>query len=139
MPTAGPGEAHDQPGKVLVVEDNEINQLVAVGVLNQYGYPVDVANNGQEALAKTAETDYELILMDVLMPVMDGYDTTRELRRREGGTRHIPIVAMTAIAQQADRDRCLEAGMDDYIAKPFTPADLAAVLARWLPPPGNRR
>ncbi len=118
-------------GLVLVAEDNELNQMVAVGVLRQQGYETAVASDGAQAVAMASERPYDVILMDAIMPVMDGLDATRELRRREGDAHHTPIIAMTASAQTEDRDRCLAAGMDDYIAKPFTPEALAAMLSRW--------
>jgi CheY-like chemotaxis protein len=116
---------------VLLVEDNEINRMVADGILGRLGYPHDVAVDGVEALRMTADRDYAAILMDCQMPRMDGYTATGELRRREAGRRHTPIIAMTASVQLSDHERCLEAGMDDYLGKPVDPADLEAALLRW--------
>jgi CheY-like chemotaxis protein len=119
---------------ILLVEDNLINQKVAMHQLNQMGYVVDVAANGQEALDALATVSYALVLMDCQMPLMDGFEATRRIRQAEqssGG--HIQIVAMTANAMQGDRERCLEAGMDDYLAKPIRRELLAAMLAQRLP------
>jgi len=117
---------------VLVVEDNELNREVARGMLEQLGHRVDVVGGGREALAALRCARYGAVLMDCQMPDMDGFDTTAEIRRRESGGHRTPIIAMTASAMQGDRDRCLRAGMDDYLPKPIYIEDLAAVLARWL-------
>jgi two-component system sensor histidine kinase/response regulator len=120
--------------RVLVVEDNSVNQRVAVALLARAGFATEVANNGNEALAALARIPFDLVLMDCQMPVMDGLEATRQLRSREqrsGG--HIPVIAMTASAMEGDRERCLAAGMDDYLAKPVISAELYAKLARWLP------
>ncbi|MCW2502802.1 MAG: putative multi-sensor signal transduction histidine kinase [Actinomycetia bacterium] len=119
--------------RILLVEDNEINQLVATGILGQLGYTPDIACDGIEALELTARTDYDVVLMDCQMPRMDGFTATAELRLRdaERGRRHTPIIALTASALVADRDRCLAAGMDDYVTKPVDSAELQAALARW--------
>jgi two-component system sensor histidine kinase/response regulator len=121
---------------VLVVKDNPVNRKVAVATLEQMGFRADVASDGAAAVAATAvdeagRSPYSVVLMDCHMPVMDGYEATAEIRRREGAGRHVPIVAMTASAMERDRERCLAAGMDDYVSKPLRASDLAAVLSRW--------
>ncbi|HYI52860.1 MAG TPA: response regulator [Microlunatus sp.] len=128
-----PTELH-QPGRgrVLVVEDNAINQLVARGLLSRLGFEADLAANGQEALTALDRTAYAAVLMDCQMPVMDGYTATAEIRRREGGSRHIPIIAMTAGALAGDEERCLAAGMDAYLPKPINSTHLETVLTRWV-------
>jgi PAS domain S-box-containing protein len=118
--------------KILLVEDNPINQKLAIALLQKAGYQVEVAENGLQAVEKVIHQSYDAILMDVQMPDMDGYEATRLIRQREGATRHIPIIAMTAHAMQGDRERCLAAGMDDYISKPIKPEILFATLERWL-------
>ncbi|MEA2685492.1 MAG: hypothetical protein QOE93_687, partial [Actinomycetota bacterium] len=120
-------------GHVLVVEDNANNQLVAMGILRHLGYRADVAANGFEALAALDRTSYDAILMDCQMPEMDGFTATGEIRLRQGTDCHTPVIAMTAGASDADRERCLDAGMDDFLAKPVRPGDVEAVLARWVP------
>jgi two-component system, sensor histidine kinase and response regulator len=120
-------------GRVLVVEDNVLNQVVAVGMLNRLGCDADVVDNGRDAVAAATRGGYGVVLMDCRLPGLDGYQATAEIRRREAAGRHVPIVAMTASASQEDRERCLAAGMDDHVAKPVLVGDLDAVLARWLP------
>jgi CheY-like chemotaxis protein/HPt (histidine-containing phosphotransfer) domain-containing protein len=119
---------------ILVVEDNPINQQVACGWLRKLGYRADVAANGFEALEALERIAYAAVLMDCQMPEMDGFQATAELRRREDTT-HTPVIAMTANVMQGDRERCLEAGMDDYVPKPVRLEDLEAALRRWLPTP----
>ena len=122
-------------GHVLLVEDNLTNQKVAVGILKKFGVAVDVASNGQEAIFALEAHPYDLVLMDVQMPVMDGFEATRKIRTTSSSTFNprIPIVAMTAHAQQSDQAKCLEVGMDDYLSKPVNPRELAETLRRWLP------
>jgi signal transduction histidine kinase/FixJ family two-component response regulator len=127
--TAGPNGA-----LVLVVEDSPVNRVVAVSVLERCGYHVHVVNDGREALQALSMQRYDAVLMDCQMPDIDGYEATQELRRRErGGTDHTPVIAMTAHAMLGDRERCLEAGMDDYVSKPVRSQVLAEVLQRWIP------
>ncbi|MFZ0157562.1 MAG: response regulator, partial [Kineosporiaceae bacterium] len=121
-------------GRVLVVEDNEINQTVAVGILERLGYTVDLAVDGVDALEQVGRHPYQAVLMDCHMPRMDGYTATIELRKRPD-VQHIPIIAMTANAMREDRERCLEVGMDDYLSKPIRARDVDATLARWMDRP----
>jgi two-component system sensor histidine kinase/response regulator len=119
--------------RILLVEDNELNQEVAAGLLVEAGFLVDVAENGRVALEKARAAAYDLVLMDIQMPVMDGVTATLELRRTKGST-ELPIVAMTASVMQQDRDSCLAAGMNDFIAKPIDPEDLWSKLLAWIKP-----
>jgi CheY-like chemotaxis protein/HPt (histidine-containing phosphotransfer) domain-containing protein len=151
--------------RILVVEDNIVNQKLAVRMVEKLGYKPDVVENGKEALIALTKGSYAAILMDCQMPVMDGFETTRRIRKREASvasddssdgsanrsdkapqsTPHIPIIAVTANAMQGDRERCLATGMDDYLAKPIKLDELRSALARWAstPPdvaiPGNQK
>jgi CheY-like chemotaxis protein len=118
--------------RLLVAEDNPVNQLVAVRMLEKLGYRADVAANGSEAVDALMRIDYAAVLMDCQMPEMDGFEATREIRRRQSGGRRTPVIAMTAAAAEEDRNRCFEADMDDYLSKPVRSEDLGTVLARWL-------
>ncbi|WP_177320095.1 PAS domain-containing hybrid sensor histidine kinase/response regulator [Actinoplanes philippinensis] len=120
----------EKQGHVLLVEDNAINQTVALGILARLGYSADVAPDGRVAVSMATAHDYLAIFMDCLMPEMDGYTATAEIRRREPSGRHVPIIAMTAGALPEDRARCLDAGMDDHVAKPVMPQDIADALHR---------
>src|SRR6202035_4503137 len=120
--------------KILLVEDNPVNREVAVGMLESLGCVAHAAENGWLALEAVNHDAYDAVLMDCQMPVMDGLTATAELRRREqnaGGAR-LPIIALTANAMEGDRERCLAAGMDDFLCKPFTQQQLAMLLRRWL-------
>lgn len=117
--------------KILLAEDSAVNQKVALHQLKKLGYAADVAANGQEVLALTATIHYDIVLMDCQMPMMDGYEATRAIRAAERLERHTVIIAMTANAMKEDRDRCFEAGMDDYLSKPVRKEDLDAKLAHW--------
>jgi PAS domain S-box-containing protein len=131
-PTATP-LASLGPCRVLLAEDNRTNQEVACAILRKIGCSVDVVDNGAATLTALATSDYDLILMDCEMPHMDGYEATRRIRNTEAGRRNarIPILALTADAMSGDRDKCLLAGMDDYLSKPVDPATLAAAIAKW--------
>jgi two-component system sensor histidine kinase/response regulator len=118
--------------RILIAEDNEVNQLVIVTMLAKRGFDVDVAADGAEALAKLAHGDYAAVFMDCQMPNVDGYEATGRIRAHERDGRRLPIIAMTAHAMAGDRERCLDAGMDDYLSKPLRPDALDAVLERWL-------
>lgn len=120
---------------VLVVEDNPTNQIVAGIELSNLDCNATMAGNGMEALELIAQNNFEIVFMDCQMPVMDGYETTKLLRKSETKTgKHIPVIAMTANAMEGDRDKCLAAGMDDYITKPFHPDELKAMVKKWLKP-----
>eukprot|EP01133_Synstelium_polycarpum_P020235 gene20235-24262_t len=127
-----------QRRRVLLAEDNPVNVEVALAMLDSLGLDVACARNGEEALQAAQAEDFDLVLMDCQMPVMDGFAATAEIRRHEqqrGHARVLPIVAITANALQGDREACLAAGMDDYLSKPFTQQDLGHTLARWIPLP----
>jgi CheY-like chemotaxis protein len=119
---------------ILIVEDNIINQKVACRMLQNAGFDVTVASNGSEALARIRETAPDLVLMDLQMPVMDGFEATAALRKRERQTGiRIPIVALTANAMKGDREKCLEIGMDGYVSKPINKQMLMEEIGRLLP------
>jgi two-component system, sensor histidine kinase len=124
--------------RILLVEDNPVNQVVSRAMLEYLGCQTDIAGNGREALEAFSRIPYDLILMDCQMPEMDGYEATRAIREKEAtgsGDRslsHTPIIALTAHAMEGDRQICLDAGMDDYLSKPYKPNDLYSVLARWI-------
>ncbi|MBB6403200.1 PAS domain S-box protein [Arthrobacter sp. AZCC_0090] len=125
----------DRPslGRILVVEDNEVNQLVACEMVTKLGYQAEVAANGAEAVSAIAAHSYAAVLMDCHMPVMDGFEATRSIRAQGNRSARLPIIAMTAGAQDEDRERCLSAGMDDYLSKPVDLAALDEALKRWVP------
>ena len=131
-----PGHIELSGRRLLVIDDSRINQTLLVDILQAWDVQVDTADDGLQALQRTDEQRYDLLLMDCLMPNMDGFQTTRELRQREHdcGGRRVPIIALTANAMSGDRERCLAAGMDDYLSKPFRQQALRTLLNRWLEP-----
>ena len=126
--------------RILLAEDNPVNQKLAKMMLTKAGYKVEVANNGQEAVEKykTFPGDFDLIFMDIQMPVMDGIEATREIRKQssinnqQSSIKRVPIVAMTAHAMKGDREKCIEAGMDDYITKPIKRDLVFGILEKWV-------
>ncbi len=127
-----------QGSHLLLVEDNEINQQVAMEILGQAGITVDIAGNGVQAIAALEEHTYDAVLMDIQMPVMDGYEATRRIRV-DGRFKVLPIIAMTANAMSGDREKSLEAGMNDYVTKPINPGQMFATLVKWVTVPEERR
>jgi PAS domain S-box-containing protein len=125
---------HTRSGHILLVEDNPVNQRVAQKILERLGHTCDIANNGQEGLACLTKADFDLVLMDCQMPVMDGYEATRRIRLGEQGIRNpdIPVVALTANAMQGDRDLAIQSGMNDYLPKPFNVDAFEETITRWL-------
>jgi len=124
-------EAGPAGARILVAEDNAVNQRLMSKLLAKLGHAVEIAANGRLAVQAVTAENYDVILMDCLMPEMDGFEAAREIRRIESGARRIPIIALTANAMKGDRDRCLEAGMDDYLSKPVDPALLDTTIRRW--------
>ena len=129
-----PSRARAPGPKILLVEDNPVNREVAVGMLESLGCATDAAENGWLAIEAMNAASYDAVLMDCQMPVMDGLTATGEIRRREqtSGAARVPVIALTANAMEGDRERCLAAGMDDFLSKPFTQQQLATLLRRWL-------
>lgn len=121
----------ERPPVVLVVEDNAVNRKVAERTLERLGCVVVMATNGREALERMNGTRFDLVFMDCLMPEMDGYDATREIRRRELGGQRTPVIAMTASVLEEERYKCMESGMDDFLSKPWRPEQLRGVITRW--------
>ncbi|MCI0330904.1 MAG: response regulator [candidate division Zixibacteria bacterium] len=119
-------------GSILVAEDNQVNRAVAEAVLSRAGYSVVCVKDGREALEVFSVRDFDLILMDVQMPEMDGMEATREIRKMTGAKSRIPVIAMTAHALSGDKEKCLKAGMNDYVSKPIEPLELREVVERWM-------
>jgi two-component system sensor histidine kinase/response regulator len=126
-----------ESGRLLLAEDNVINQLVAVAILTKAGFQVDAVRNGAQAVLASGEKHYDAILMDCQMPQMNGYQATTAIRLQEGEDRHTPIIALTAGAREEDRDHCLEVGMDEYLAKPLHKEPLLAMIREWVRSPGD--
>jgi CheY-like chemotaxis protein len=130
--------SHRFAGRVLVVEDNIVNRKVARAVLKGFGLELEEAENGELALEALRQGRYDLVLMDMHMPVLDGLETTRRIRaaeQAEGGAHRLPVIAMTANVMRDAVDSCREAGMDDFLPKPFKREQIVDMLSRWLPPP----
>jgi CheY-like chemotaxis protein len=120
---------------VLVVDDNQVNQMVAAEMLRRNGYDVDIAADGREAIEATRAREYDAVLMDCQMPIMDGYEATREIRLAEGDGRHVPIIALTSSSMKGDREAALAAGMDGFLAKPVTADALIRTVSEWMEDP----
>jgi len=127
--------SEDTPPHLLLVEDNKINQKLALALLGKLGFSVDTAENGLEAITATNNNHYDLILMDMQMPEMGGIEATRHIRTQDGSNAHTPIVALTANAMESDHQACRDAGMDDFLTKPINREKLIACLARWVDHP----
>jgi CheY-like chemotaxis protein len=135
---APPPDAEASPvsgQRILLAEDNPVSQLVAARMLRRLGYEPDLVSTGREAIAAADADTYAALILDCQMPELDGFEAAREIRRREAGQpgRRLPIIALTANAMPGDRERCLAAGMDDYLSKPMRLADVAVLLRRWIP------
>jgi CheY-like chemotaxis protein len=127
-----------RPARVLLAEDNALNRQVATTMLRKAGHAVEVAENGLEAVTQIKKGSFDMVLMDCHIPEMDGFAATaaiRELECRDAGRGHVPIIALTANALEGDRERCLAAKFDDYLAKPFKQQDLLAMVERWIAQP----
>ena len=118
---------------ILLVEDNDINRILATTILDRLGHRTTVASDGGQAVALCARQRFDLVLMDMQMPVLDGLQATAQIRALDSPMRRVPVIALTANALRGDRERCLEAGMDDYLSKPFSSEQLAAMIDQWLP------
>jgi CheY-like chemotaxis protein/HPt (histidine-containing phosphotransfer) domain-containing protein len=127
-------ERQARPAGVLLVEDLKTNQILARAILKQAGHEVDIAENGEQAVAAVQRKDYDLVFMDVQMPIMDGLEATRVIRAQGGNAAKIPIVALTASVLQQDVEECRAAGMDDFVAKPLDKETLLAAVERWARP-----
>jgi PAS domain S-box-containing protein len=134
-PTTSQPQHEEAMGMILLVEDNKMNQLVGTKLLSKLGFHFEIAHHGGEAVSAISSGTFDAILMDCQMPELDGYEATAEIRRIEGSVRHTPIIAMTAAAIEGDRDKCLAAGMDDYLTKPVRLEALASILDRWVTKP----
>ncbi|HYE72506.1 MAG TPA: response regulator, partial [Blastocatellia bacterium] len=134
LPTSDIASSKVRKAKILLVEDHPINQKLVANLLRKIGYEVDLVNNGREACEAFKAQSYDLILMDVQLPEMDGYKATSAIRKIEGSERHTPIIALTSRALAGDREQCLAAGMDDYLSKPVKGTELVGMVERWIEP-----
>jgi len=134
-----PADAATRKQVILVADDDPVNQIIAANMIEKIGFQADLASNGHEAVAAAERTRYAAILMDCQMPGMDGYEATRQIRRRENGHAHVPIIALTAYKLPGDREKCLAAGMDDYLNKPVQATVLRDTLTRHLTAPPAQR
>jgi two-component system, sensor histidine kinase and response regulator len=127
-------EQQKQNVRILLVDDNVINQKIALKIVDKMGYRADVAQNGQEAIEALNQVAYNLVFMDCQMPILDGYEATRIIRNETSSTINpkVPIVAMTAHAMKGAKEECMAAGMDDYISKPITPDTIAEMIRKWI-------
>jgi CheY-like chemotaxis protein/HPt (histidine-containing phosphotransfer) domain-containing protein len=142
IPSLDPGTTESRTRRLLVVEDNTVNQKVAEVMLTKAGYRVDIAANGLEAIEAVSRVRYDAVLMDCMMPEMDGFEATRVIRRLERNRTHVPIIALTAAAMEQDRERCFAAGMDGFVVKPIDRRAVLETLARFTtrreqPPPSH--
>ncbi|MCB0320998.1 MAG: response regulator, partial [Bdellovibrionales bacterium] len=131
IPGESPQDTPENSLRILVVEDNLVNQRLAEIMLTKLGHSSVIAGDGRQALQQIQEGSFDLILMDCRMPVLDGYDTTREIRKNSGDVGKIPIIAMTANAMEGDSEQCFAAGMDDYLTKPINKRSLGAMLQKY--------
>ena len=132
LPSAAAHSANFQPRRVLLAEDNVVNQKVALRILQRLNAEVEVVKDGVEAVAAAGRSQFDLIFMDCQMPEMDGFQATAAIRAAEDPSKRTPIVALTANAMQGDRERCMEAGMDDYLTKPVRRDELGRMLEKWV-------
>jgi len=134
-PSSSPPAVPPGRYRILLAEDNPVNQTIAMRILTKAGFEAHAVENGRQALDALAHGRYDLVLMDVQMPEMDGFEATAQIRQLEGALRHIPVIAMTANAMSGDREKCLAAGMDDYISKPVHGQQLCELVLRWAEHP----
>ncbi|HEX7400963.1 MAG TPA: response regulator, partial [candidate division Zixibacteria bacterium] len=132
-------EQKHQKVRILVAEDNPMNQKLAVIILQKAGYGVDAVENGIKAVEALKRSAYDLVFMDIQMPDMDGFEATKTIRRMEKENQHTPIIAMTAHAMKGDREECISAGMDDYIAKPLDLPEMIRFIEKWTKSSGDRK
>jgi CheY-like chemotaxis protein len=132
-------QATAQPQRILIAEDNDLNRVLAQHILEVHGFAVQAVEDGEKAIKTVRQQPFDLILMDCQMPLVDGLEATRQIRKMEteAGRSKTPIVALSGYSVAEGRERCLAAGMDDYLPKPFTVDQLKEIITKWLPPPGE--